>query len=136
MWVLCELLFLINSFQKKKKNFLLFFRRGKLYMMDETPSSLPAAEKSPQIKLTMPTASEPIKNLVSRSLSPSPSSSPLPSPSPTHKRKQLLPSTTMTNDIKEINLQTKCDTSLNVGSATGKFSFQCLPYLFIIFEQF
>lgn len=71
--------------------------------MDEA-SSVPA-EKSPQIKLTLPTT-EPIKNLFSRS----------PSPSPTQKRKQLLPQTT--NEAP--NFQTKCDTpSTNVSSATG-----------------
>lgn len=73
--------------------------------MDETP--LVPAEKSPQIKLTLPTT-EPIKNLFSRS----------PSPSPTQKRKQLLPSTP--NETKASNLQIKCDTQLNVSSATGK----------------
>lgn len=74
--------------------------------MDETPSA--PAEKSPQIKLTLP-ASEPIKNVFSRSAS----------PSPTQKRKQLLPSTT--NETRGSNLQTKCDTPLNVGSATGMY---------------
>lgn len=91
--------------------------------MDETPS-LPA-EKSPQIKLTLPTT-EPIKNLFSRS----------PSPSPTQKRKQLLPPMTTTttaasptNDPRKApNFLTKCDTPLNVGSATGTyhhFSYYC-----------
>lgn len=83
--------------------------------MDETPST-PPAKKSPQIKLTLPTA-EPIKNLFSRSPSQSQSPSPSPSASPTHK---LLPSTKSTNDIKTTNLQIKCDTLMNTGSATGK----------------
>lgn len=74
-------------------------------MMEKTPPTIPA-EKSPQIKLTLP-ATEPIKNLFSRS----------PSSSPTQKRKQFLPPTT--NETKAYNLHTKCDTALNVSSATG-----------------
>lgn len=85
------------------------------------PASTPtaSAEKSPQIKLTLPT-SEPIKNLFCRT--PSPSS--LPSPAQQRKQQpqqqqylQLSPNVTTT---KSENLKSKCDTSLNAGSATGK----------------
>lgn len=90
--------------------------------MDEKPST--PAEESPQIKLTLP-ATELIENVLSRS------------PSPTQKRNQLLPTTTTTKtNEKSTNLQTKCDTSLNIGSATGIVFHQYYAFVFLFIFPF